>query len=65
MLYLVAKPCHVGADMDGIAYSLQHPTVCSRQGFLTGATPSYPIVVGSAACLGGCEAFGPGYFMWC
>jgi hypothetical protein len=29
MLYLVAKPSHVGVDVDGLAYSLHCPTVFS------------------------------------
>jgi hypothetical protein len=49
MLYLVAKPTHMGADVDGLAYSLHRPMVCSHQrgvqSFLTGAAPSYHVVV--------------------
>jgi hypothetical protein len=28
MLYLVSRPSHVGADVDGLAYSLHYPTAC-------------------------------------
>jgi hypothetical protein len=28
--YLVAKPSHVGVDMDGLACALHRPTVCNR-----------------------------------
>jgi hypothetical protein len=31
MLYLVAKASHVGADVDGLAYSLHRPTACDCQ----------------------------------
>jgi hypothetical protein len=31
MLYLVAKPSHVGADADGLACSLHHPTAYGWQ----------------------------------
>jgi hypothetical protein len=30
-LYLAVKPSHVGVDVDGLAYPLLRPTVCSRQ----------------------------------
>jgi hypothetical protein len=30
-LYLAAKPSHLGVDVDGLAYSLHWPTVCSFQ----------------------------------
>jgi hypothetical protein len=50
MLYLVAKPFHVGADVDGLAYSLHHPMVCSseRGGLccLTGVVLSHRLAVG-------------------
>jgi hypothetical protein len=26
--YLVAKPSHVRIDVDGLSYSLHHPTAC-------------------------------------
>jgi hypothetical protein len=28
LLHLVAKPSHVGVDMDGLAYRLHRPTTC-------------------------------------
>jgi hypothetical protein len=31
LLYLAAKPAHVGVDVDGLAYPLHHPTACGRQ----------------------------------
>jgi hypothetical protein len=44
MLYLATKPSHVGANVDGLAYSLYRPMVCSRQrggkSFLTCVVPS-------------------------
>jgi hypothetical protein len=30
-LYLVSKTSHVGVDVDGLAYPLHHPMVCSHQ----------------------------------
>jgi hypothetical protein len=29
-LYLAAKCSHMGVDVDGLAFSLHHPTVCSH-----------------------------------
>jgi hypothetical protein len=56
MLYLAAKPSHVGADVDGLACFLHRPTVYScqmgGQRFVTGASLSYHIAVGSGAFLG-------------
>jgi hypothetical protein len=56
MLYLAAKPSHVGADVDGLACFLHHPMVCSHQrgcqSFLTGVSPSHYVVVGSGAFTG-------------
>jgi hypothetical protein len=50
-LYLVAKPFHVGFDVDGLAYILDHHTVCNRQMrgqcFLSGVVLSHHAVVGS------------------
>jgi hypothetical protein len=31
LLYLAAKPPHMGVDGDGLAYPLHCPTTCSRQ----------------------------------
>jgi hypothetical protein len=51
MLYLVAKPSHVRPDVDTLACSLHHPTVCSHQrggqSFLIGTAPSYHATMGS------------------
>jgi hypothetical protein len=51
MLYLVVKHSHMGADVDRLAFSLHHPTVCihqrGSQSLLTGAAPSCHAVVGS------------------
>jgi hypothetical protein len=56
MLYLVAKPSHVGADVDGLACSLHRPTICYRQrggqSFLTGATLSCHTTAGGGSFLG-------------
>jgi hypothetical protein len=30
-LYLVAKPAHVGVDVDGLACRQDHPTACNHQ----------------------------------
>jgi hypothetical protein len=55
MLYLVAKPSHVRADVDGLACSLHHPTACGWQtrGLcgLTGANRSCHSAVGSGPFL--------------
>jgi hypothetical protein len=44
-LYLAAKPSHVGDDVDGLAYPLHRPMVCSCQmrghNLLLGAVLSY------------------------
>jgi hypothetical protein len=44
-LYLVAKPSHVGVDVDGLAYPLHQPTVhtCQMRGqcLLPGVILSY------------------------
>jgi hypothetical protein len=56
MLYLAAKPSHVGGDVDGIAYSMHRPMayICQRcgQSFLTGTAPSCHARVGGGAFLG-------------
>jgi hypothetical protein len=31
LLYLAAKPSHVGADVDGLACSLHRPMACSSK----------------------------------
>jgi hypothetical protein len=55
-LYLVAKPSHVGVDVDGLAYPLHHPMTCScqsrGQGFLSGTALSHCAVVGGDTFLG-------------
>jgi hypothetical protein len=52
-LYFAAKPSHVVVDVDGQAYPLHRPTVCSHQtrgqGFLSGAALSHHVEVGSGA----------------
>jgi hypothetical protein len=52
MLYLIAKPSHIGVDVDGQAFSLDRPMVCSRQrgsqSFLTCVAPSCHAAVGDA-----------------
>jgi hypothetical protein len=57
MLYLVAKPSHMEADLDGLAYYLHRPTVCSRQwggqSFLTSTAPSRHVAVGGGVFSGG------------
>jgi hypothetical protein len=56
MLYLAAKPFHVGADVDMLACSLHRLTVCScqrgGQSFQIGAALSRHDVVGGGAILG-------------
>jgi hypothetical protein len=65
-LYLAAKPSHVGVDVDGLAYPLHCPTVCSRQtrgqSFLSGASLSYRVTVGGAP-FWGVRSPEPGYLM--
>jgi hypothetical protein len=55
-LYLAAKPSHVGADVDGLAYPLHHPMSYSHQtrgqGLLSGTALSHRAVVGGGAFLG-------------
>jgi hypothetical protein len=49
----LSKLSHVGADVDSLAYSLHHPTVCicqrGGQSFLTGAAPSVTLQWGGGA----------------
>jgi hypothetical protein len=49
-LYLVAKPFHVGVNMDGLACPLHYPTFCSyqtrEQGFQLGDVLSHQVAVG-------------------
>jgi hypothetical protein len=56
MLYLAAKPSHMEADVDELAYSLHRPMVysCQRGGhnFLTGVVLSCHAVVGGDAFSG-------------
>jgi hypothetical protein len=55
-LYLIAKPSHVGVNVDGLAYPLHRSMVYDRQvrgqSFLSGAALSHHITVGSCAFLG-------------
>jgi hypothetical protein len=57
--FLVAKPFHVGSDVDGLACFLHHPTVCGWQRwvqcFLIGATPFYHATVVDGAFLRGAK----------
>jgi hypothetical protein len=56
MRYLDAKAPHVGADVDGLACSLDYPTTFNHQwgsqSILTGAAPFYHVVVD---CSGTCK----------
>jgi hypothetical protein len=53
---LVAKPSHMGVDVDGVACPLYYPMACSRQtrgqGFLPGAVLSRRATVDNGALLG-------------
>jgi hypothetical protein len=55
-LYLAAKPSHVGADVDGLAYPLHHPMSYNHQtrgqGLLSGIALSRRAVVGGGTFLG-------------
>jgi hypothetical protein len=61
-LYLAAKPSHVGVDVDGLAYPLHLPTVCSHQmrghGFLSGTALSCRTAVGGGAFPGDAKPSG-------
>jgi hypothetical protein len=52
-LYLVAKPAHMGVDVDRLAYPQHRPTFYShqikRQGLQSGATMSHRAAVGGSA----------------
>jgi hypothetical protein len=54
-LYLVAKPSHMGIDVDGLACLLHHPTICNHQmrghDFPSGAISSSHATVGDGAFL--------------
>jgi hypothetical protein len=56
MLYLVAKPSHVGADVDGLAYTLHGPIACGWRTrglcFLTDIVRSHLSVVRSGTFQG-------------
>jgi hypothetical protein len=62
MLYFVAKPSHVEADMEGLACSLHCPMVYNHQGggqsFLTSVVPSCHAIVGGGAFLGDAKPMG-------
>jgi hypothetical protein len=55
-LYLVAKPSHVGINVDGLTCPLQRPMACGHQmrghGFLLGVALSHRAAMGSGAFLG-------------
>jgi hypothetical protein len=59
LLYLVAKPSHVGVDVDRLAYPLHHPMVHScqmrGQGLLPGIVLSLSLQW-AVPSFGGCEA---------
>jgi hypothetical protein len=61
-LYLVAKPSHVGVDVDGLACPLHHPTVYSwqmrRHGFLSSAALSHHSTVEGGVFLGDAKPLG-------
>jgi hypothetical protein len=52
--YLAGNPSHVGANVDELARSLQHPMVCDKQmrvqNFVMGIAMSCRAVVGGGAC---------------
>jgi hypothetical protein len=56
MLYLDAKPSHMEPDVDELAYSLHHPTICGWQTrglcCLTGAVLFHHSIVGGGPFLG-------------
>jgi hypothetical protein len=54
LLYLAAKPAHLGVDVDGLACPLHHPMVCDRQMRGEGLLPD---VVLSHHCSGGGGTF--------
>jgi hypothetical protein len=62
ILYLAAKPSHMGANVDGLACSLHRPMVYSHQrggqSFLTGIAPSHHAVVGGGAFPGDVKPLG-------
>jgi hypothetical protein len=62
MFYLAVKPSHVEVDVDGLAYSLHHPRICSRQrggqSFLTGSIPSCHATVDGGAFPGDAKPSG-------
>jgi hypothetical protein len=62
MLYMAAKPSHVGGNVDGLAYFLHRPTVYSHQRcgqiFLTGVAPSRHAAEGGGTFPGDAKAPG-------
>jgi hypothetical protein len=63
MLHLVVMHSHVGADMDGLAYSLRYPTNCGWQTkglcCLKCVVPSRRSAVGGVELLCGVFYHGP------
>jgi hypothetical protein len=57
LLFLVVKSSHVGDDVDGLACSLHHPTICDHQtrgqSFLLGGASSHHAAVGCGTFPGG------------
>jgi hypothetical protein len=60
--FLAAKHFHVEVDVDGLAYPLHHPTVCSQPtrgwDFMSGVALSRRVVVGGGAFPGDAQAPG-------
>jgi hypothetical protein len=61
-LYLAAKPSHMGADVDGLAFPLNHPVAYCRQSwgqnFLSGVALYHHAAVGGGTFLGGVKPLG-------
>jgi hypothetical protein len=61
-LYLIAKPPHVGVDVDRLACPLHRPTVCDHQtrgqSLQSGAALSHHATVGGGAFPGGVKSLG-------
>jgi hypothetical protein len=63
----LAKPSHVGVDVDGLACPMHRHTTCSHQtrgqSFLSGVALSHCVAVGGGTFLGGRGCKGLGYSM--
>jgi hypothetical protein len=66
LLYLAAKPTHMGVDMDVLAYPLHRPKVCGRQtrvqGLLSGVV-LFRCCSGVVVHFWGCEVLGLAYLV--